>query len=95
LVKVLRAAARSGRVRAPSDPGGNAHAAVSALSGGCWLMQAGRVSQHAARLGASKESCEAWRASEAEARRREAMAPHVLDEQEAFYRGRELAAPAR
>jgi len=44
---------------------------------------------------ASKESCEAWRASEAEARRREAMAPHVLDEQEAFYRGRELVVPAR
>ena len=44
---------------------------------------------------ASKESCEAWRASEAEARRREAMAPCVLDEQEAFYRGRELVVPAR
>jgi hypothetical protein len=44
---------------------------------------------------ASKESCEAWRASEAEARRREAMAPCVLGEQEAFYRGRELIVPAR
>ena len=44
---------------------------------------------------ASKESCEAWRASEPEARRREAMAPHILDEQEAFYRGRELIVPAR
>jgi heme-degrading monooxygenase HmoA len=43
---------------------------------------------------ASKESCDAWRASEAEARRREAMAPYVLDEQEAFYRGRELVIPA-
>ena len=31
----------------------------------------------------SKESCDAWRASGAEARRREAMAPHVVDEQEA------------
>jgi heme-degrading monooxygenase HmoA len=41
---------------------------------------------------ASKESRETWRASEAEARRREAMAPHVLDEQEAIYRGRDLAA---
>jgi heme-degrading monooxygenase HmoA len=44
---------------------------------------------------ASKESCDAWRASEAEGRRRAAMAPYVLDEQEAFYRGRELAVPAR
>jgi heme-degrading monooxygenase HmoA len=44
---------------------------------------------------ASKESCDAWRASTAEARRCEAMAPHVLDEQEAFYRGRELIVPAR
>ena len=43
---------------------------------------------------ASKESCDAWRASETKARRREAMAPHVLDEQEAFYRGRELVIPA-
>lgn len=43
----------------------------------------------------SKESCEAWRASRAEARRREAMAPYVVDEQEAFYRGRELGVPAR
>ena len=42
---------------------------------------------------ASKESCDAWRVSEAEARRREAMAPDVLDEQEAFYRGRELVIP--
>ncbi len=44
---------------------------------------------------ASKESCDAWRASEAEARRREAMAPHVLSELEAFYRGRELVVPTR
>ncbi len=46
-------------------------------------------------FGASKESREAWRASESEARRREAMAPHIVDEQEAFYRGRELIVPAR
>ncbi len=45
--------------------------------------------------GASNESCKAWRACVAEARRREAMAPYVLDEQEAFYRGRKLAVPAR
>lgn len=43
---------------------------------------------------ASKESCERWRASEAEARRREAMAPYVLEEREGFYRGRELVVPA-
>jgi heme-degrading monooxygenase HmoA len=43
----------------------------------------------------SKQSCDAWRASEAEARRREAMAPYVLDEQDALYRGRELIVPAR
>jgi heme-degrading monooxygenase HmoA len=42
----------------------------------------------------SKESCDAWRASDAEARRREAMALYVVEEQEAFYRGRELAVPA-
>jgi heme-degrading monooxygenase HmoA len=42
----------------------------------------------------SKESCDAWRASEAEERRRSAMAPYVVDEQEAFYRGRELIVPA-
>jgi len=42
----------------------------------------------------SKESCAAWRASEAETRRREAMAPYVLGEREAFYRGRELIVPA-
>src|SRR5687768_2388059 len=43
----------------------------------------------------SKESCEAWRVTEGEARRREAMAPYVVDEREAFYRGRELAVPTR
>jgi len=44
---------------------------------------------------ASRELCEAWRASEAEAQRRAAMAPYVQTEQESFYRGRELAVPAR
>jgi len=44
---------------------------------------------------ASNESCHAFRASAAEARRREAMAPYVVDEREAFYRGRELVVPAR
>lgn len=43
----------------------------------------------------SKELCEAWRASEDEARRRQAMAPYILDEQEAIYRGRELFVPDR
>jgi len=42
----------------------------------------------------SSESGEAWRASDAEARRRQAMAGYVLGEQEAFYRGRELVVPA-
>jgi heme-degrading monooxygenase HmoA len=41
----------------------------------------------------SKEACEAWRGSEAEARRREAMLPYVVEEREAFYRGRELGIP--
>jgi heme-degrading monooxygenase HmoA len=43
----------------------------------------------------SKEACDAWRGSEAEAQRREAMAPYVVEEREAFYRGRELAIPIR
>ncbi|GAB3848937.1 hypothetical protein GCM10027610_071280 [Dactylosporangium cerinum] len=43
----------------------------------------------------SRESCDAWRVSEVEANRREAMAPYVVEEREAFYRGRELAVPAR
>jgi heme-degrading monooxygenase HmoA len=43
---------------------------------------------------ASRQSCEEWRASGAEARRRQAMAGYVLGEQEAFYRGRELVVPA-
>ena len=41
----------------------------------------------------SQQSCEAWRASTAAARRREAMAAYILGEQEAFYRGRELHLP--
>jgi heme-degrading monooxygenase HmoA len=42
----------------------------------------------------SQQSCEAWRASGAEARRRQAMAGYVLAEIDAFYRGRELVVPA-
>jgi heme-degrading monooxygenase HmoA len=41
----------------------------------------------------SRESCDAWRVSEAESRRRDAMAPYVVEDREAFYRGRELALP--
>jgi heme-degrading monooxygenase HmoA len=41
----------------------------------------------------SKEACDTWRASDAEARRRQAMAPFVVEEREAFYRGRELIVP--
>jgi len=44
---------------------------------------------------ASKESCEGWRASAAAERRRAAMAPYIVEEQESFYRGRELAVPVR
>ena len=43
----------------------------------------------------SKQSCDAWRDSEAENQRREAMAPFVLEAREAFYRGRELGIPGR
>jgi heme-degrading monooxygenase HmoA len=43
----------------------------------------------------SKESCDAWRGSPDEARRRENMAQYVLEEREAFYRGRELRVPTR
>lgn len=43
----------------------------------------------------SKDACEAWRASEAATRRHAAMSPYVVEEKEAFYRGRELAVPAR
>lgn len=42
----------------------------------------------------SKESCERWRASDAEGRRLEAMAPYVEAEHEAFYEGRELGLPS-
>jgi heme-degrading monooxygenase HmoA len=43
----------------------------------------------------SKESCDAWRGSGEEAHRRQAMAPYIIEEREAFYRGRELVVPAR
>lgn len=43
----------------------------------------------------SKESCDAWRNSDAENRRRQAMEPYVLEAEEAFYRGRELGIPGR
>ena len=41
----------------------------------------------------SKESCDRWRSSPAEARRRETMDPFLEDETEAFYEGRELTIP--
>jgi heme-degrading monooxygenase HmoA len=44
---------------------------------------------------ASRAACDAWRASDSETRRRQAMAPYVSGEQEAFYNGRELAVPVR
>ncbi|MGW7364024.1 hypothetical protein ACWGI8_11475 [Streptomyces sp. NPDC054841] len=43
----------------------------------------------------SRELCDAWRGSDAETRRREVMAPYVVEEREAFYRGRELVIPER
>jgi heme-degrading monooxygenase HmoA len=41
----------------------------------------------------SQESCDTWRASAEESRRRAAMAPYVTDEREAFFRGSPLALP--
>jgi hypothetical protein len=41
----------------------------------------------------SREACDAWQASWEETRRRAAIAPYVLSEQEALYRGRELIVP--
>jgi heme-degrading monooxygenase HmoA len=41
----------------------------------------------------SRESCERYRGSDVEARRREAMAPFVLEERSSTYVGRELAIP--
>lgn len=38
----------------------------------------------------SKESCDRWRASEAEGQRPEGMSPYVEAESEVFYTGREL-----
>ncbi|MFF9909322.1 antibiotic biosynthesis monooxygenase [Streptomyces sp. NPDC013457] len=43
----------------------------------------------------SKEACDAWRSSDAERQRRETMAPFVVEENEAFYRGGELGLPGR
>ncbi|MER5519574.1 hypothetical protein [Streptomyces sp. NPDC002763] len=42
----------------------------------------------------SSETCDSWRASESETRRRAAMAPYVVEEREGFYRGGELAIPS-
>ncbi|MEU8436965.1 antibiotic biosynthesis monooxygenase [Streptomyces sp. 3211.6] len=43
----------------------------------------------------SRQACDAWRSSDAEKRRREVMAPYVVEEREGFYRGGELTLPAR
>ena len=43
----------------------------------------------------SREACDEWRASSEETRRRAAMAPYVLSEQDGYYRGRELIVPAQ
>ena len=42
----------------------------------------------------SRDSCYMWRASWEETRRRAAIAPYILSEQEGFYRSRELIVPA-
>ena len=42
----------------------------------------------------SRESCDRWRASQAEAHRRAAMAPYVEEESESFYHGVELKVPS-
>jgi heme-degrading monooxygenase HmoA len=42
----------------------------------------------------SRESCDRWRASEAETHRRGAMAPYIEEESESFYQGVELKVPA-
>ena len=41
----------------------------------------------------SKDSCDRWRASDAEVHRREVMAPYIESESEAFYQGVELKVP--
>ncbi|MFF7974899.1 hypothetical protein [Streptomyces sp. NPDC007905] len=41
----------------------------------------------------SRTTCDTYRASESEAERRAHMAPYVVEEREAFYRGRELGIP--
>jgi heme-degrading monooxygenase HmoA len=41
----------------------------------------------------SKEACDTWRDSEPEAQRRAVMEQYVVEEQESFYRGRELVIP--
>ncbi|MFJ4780022.1 hypothetical protein [Streptomyces sp. NPDC088762] len=43
----------------------------------------------------SRQACDAWRSSDAEKQRREAMAPYVVEEREGFYRGGELTLPGR
>ncbi|WP_374776922.1 hypothetical protein OG756_33385 [Streptomyces sp. NBC_01310] len=41
----------------------------------------------------SREACDAWRTSDAEERRREVMAPYVVEERESFCRGGALTLP--
>jgi heme-degrading monooxygenase HmoA len=43
----------------------------------------------------SAEACDRYRRSDLEARRREAMAPFVLEERSSFFTGRELGIPGR
>jgi heme-degrading monooxygenase HmoA len=43
----------------------------------------------------SAEACDRYRRSGIEARRRDAMAPFVLEERSSFYTGRKLGIPGR
>jgi heme-degrading monooxygenase HmoA len=43
----------------------------------------------------SRESCERYRASDAEEQRREAMAPYIVDERSGYYQGRDLHIPGK
>ncbi|MGW7050646.1 antibiotic biosynthesis monooxygenase [Streptomyces sp. NPDC054887] len=41
----------------------------------------------------SRQACDAWRTSDAEQQRRDAMNPYVVEENEGYYRGGELTIP--
>ena len=59
-----------------------------------WVSADGRTVIGVSHWG-SEESCERYRSSDAEAERRERMAPYVESEESATYSGRELTIPGR